>query len=119
MFIFNFMQFPKQILGRMQWSLGGGGGAKFANLVIYFTFHAIYNTQSTKLFMGGITKNCVCVGGILPTYRLDVCFWAIFEPTPTWPNLNFGQRFMCMDGGGGQIMTRYDFLGARWVILDE
>ena len=48
-------------------------------------------------------------------YGLDEWFWAIFELTPTCPNFTFGQLCMWI----GQIMTRYDFLLARRVILSN
>ena len=38
-------------------------------------------------------------------------FWAMFEPTPTWPNFTLGSTFHM------QIITKYDFLWARWMIL--
>ena len=39
----------------------------------------------------------------MTSYGLDEWFWAMFEPTWTWPNLTFGQLFMWI----GPIMTRY------------
>ena len=51
----------------------------------------------------------------MTSYVLDAWFWAMFEPTPTWPNfilVNFVWEL-------GQIMARYDFLGPRRVILSN
>ena len=49
----------------------------------------------------------------MTSYGLDEWFWAMFEPTWTWPNFTL-VIFACKLG---QIMTRYDFIWARWVIL--
>ena len=38
-----------------------------------------------------------------PIYRLDGWFWAMFEPTPTWPNFDFGQLFMWIGANNDQI----------------
>ena len=59
-------------------------------------------------------------------------FWAMFEPTETFPNFTFGQLFMRIGANNnlisllvnfscelGQIMTRYDFLWVRRVILSN
>ena len=66
----------------------------------------------------------------MASYGLDEWFWAMFEPTWTWPNFTFGQKmsqlFMWIDLISllvnfscelGQIMTGYDFLWTRRVIL--
>ena len=65
----------------------------------------------------------------MTSYGLDEWFWAMFEPTWTWPNFTFGQLFMWIGANNDQIwlwtvwtvriMTRYDFLWARWVILSN
>ena len=41
----------------------------------------------------------------LPTrlYGLDEWFWAMFEPTWTWPNFTFGQLFMWFGSNNDQI----------------
>ena len=58
----------------------------------------------------------------MTSYGLDERFWAMFEPTWTWPNFTFSQLFMWigannyqiwlpmayMSGELGEIMTRYD-----------
>ena len=49
----------------------------------------------------------------MTAYGLNEWFWAMSEPTPTWPNLNFG-KYSCKFE---QMMIRYDFLCAKWVIL--
>ena len=35
---------------------------------------------------------------------LDEWFWAMFEPTWTWPNFTFGQLFMWIGANDGQII---------------
>ena len=63
---------------------------------------------------GNFLKNCLITMTRLTFWRLDEwLLWAMFEPTPTWPDFTFDQLFIWI----GQIMTRYDFLEARWVIL--
>ena len=47
----------------------------------------------------------------MTSYRLNKRFGAMFEPAPTLPDFTFGQLFEL-----GKIMTRYDFLDARFVI---
>ena len=32
----------------------------------------------------------------MTSYWLNKRFWAMFEPTPTWPNFAFGQLFTCI-----------------------
>ena len=51
----------------------------------------------------------------MTSFGLDEWFWAMFEPTWTWPNFTFGQLSCEL----GPIMTRYDFIWARWVILSN
>ena len=51
----------------------------------------------------------------LPIGYIHEWLWAMFKLTWTWPNFTFGQLLMWI----GQIMTRYDFLWARWVILHD
>ena len=88
------------------------------------------------------------------SYGLNEWFWAMFEPTWTWPNFSFGQLFIWIGANNdqiwlpvdqtndseqcsnrleldlisllvyfscelGPIMTRYDFLWAKWVILSN
>ena len=33
----------------------------------------------------------------MTSYGLDQWFWAMFEPTWTWPNFTFGQHFMLIE----------------------
>ena len=51
----------------------------------------------------------------MTSYGIDEWFWAMSEQTWTWHNFTFGELYMWI----GQIMTRYDFLWARWVILSN
>ena len=37
------------------------------------------------------------------SYGLDEWFWAMFEPTWTWPNFTFGQVFMWIGANNDQI----------------
>ena len=37
------------------------------------------------------------------SYGLDEWFWAMFEPTWTWPNFTFGQLFMWIGANNDQI----------------
>ena len=57
----------------------------------------------------------------MTSYVLEEWFWAMFEPTWTWPNEIFGHLFMWANwpdmGLDGWIMTRYDFLWPD--MLDE
>ena len=39
----------------------------------------------------------------MTSYGLDEWFWAMFEPTWTWPNFTFGQLFMWIGTNNGQI----------------
>ena len=39
----------------------------------------------------------------LSSYRLNEWFWAMFEPTPTWPNFDFDQLFMWIGPNNDQI----------------
>ena len=54
----------------------------------------------------------------MTSYGLDEWFWAMFEPTWTWKVdlISLLVNFSCELG---QIMSRYDFLWARWVILSN
>ena len=45
----------------------------------------------------------------------DEWFWAMFKPTSIWHNFTCGKLLIWI----GQIMTRYDYLWARWVILSN
>ena len=110
-----------------------------------------------KLYLISLLVNFSCELGQIMTrydYGLDEWFWAMFEPTWTWPNFTFGQLFMWIRANNdqiglhmgqmnyseqcssrleldlilhlvncscelGQIMTRYDFLWAGWVILSN
>ena len=48
---------------------------------------------------GGLNQG----GQNLPTLGLDEWFWAMFEPTWTWPNFTFGQLFMWIGENNDQI----------------
>ena len=39
----------------------------------------------------------------MTSYGLDEWFWAMFEPTWTWPNFTFGQLFMWIGANNDQI----------------
>ena len=39
----------------------------------------------------------------MTSYGLYEWFWAMFEPTWTWPNLTFGQLFMLLGANNDQI----------------
>ena len=39
----------------------------------------------------------------MTSYGLDEWFWVMFEPTPTLPNLDFGQLFMWIGANDDQI----------------
>ena len=47
--------------------------------------------------------------------RLNKQFWAMFEPTLTWPDLSFGQLLTELK----HIMTTYDFLWDKQAILSN
>ena len=47
------------------------------------------------------------------SYRLEEWFWATFEPTPTWPNLDFGQLFIWPD------MTSWRSDEWLWAIVNQ
>ena len=38
----------------------------------------------------------------MTSYGLDEWFWAMFEPTWTWPNFTFGQLCMWIGANNGQ-----------------
>ena len=40
----------------------------------------------------------------MTSYGLDDWFWAMFEPTPTWPNSTFGQLFLWIGANNDQIL---------------
>ena len=48
----------------------------------------------------------------MTSYRLNTWFWAMFEPTLTWPNFSVGQLLREL----AHIMTTYDFLSAKQTI---
>ena len=39
----------------------------------------------------------------MTSYGLDEWFWAMFEPTPTWPNFDFGQLCLWIGQIGGSL----------------
>ena len=39
----------------------------------------------------------------MTSYGLNECFWAMFEPTWTWPNFTCGQLFMWIGANNDQI----------------
>ena len=39
----------------------------------------------------------------MTSYGLDEWFWAMFEPTWTWPNFTFGKLFMWIGANNDQI----------------
>ena len=39
----------------------------------------------------------------MTSYGLDEWFWAMFEPTWTWPNFTFGPLFMWIGANNDQI----------------
>ena len=43
------------------------------------------------------------IGANITSQRLNEWFWAMFEPTPTWPDFTFGQ--LCLIGA---IKGKYD-----------
>ena len=54
------------------------------------------------------------LGQIMTRYDLlglDTWFWAMFKSTPTWPNLTFGQLYMCIGANNDKMI----YLKAWWV----
>ena len=67
----------------------------------------LLNFTSGKLFMW-IRAN-------ITSQRLNEWFWAMFEPTPTWPDFTFGQLFIWIGTNNDQILLPR----VRWVILSN
>ena len=51
-------------------------------------------------------------------YGLDEWFWAMFEPTPTLPNFDFGQLCMWIGANNDQNMTFKRLEEWFWVMFE-
>ena len=49
-------------------------------------------------------KLSMWIGANITSQRLNEWFWAMFEPTPTWPDFTFGQLFICIGTNNDQIL---------------
>ena len=55
----------------------------------------------------------------MTSYGLDEWFWAMFEPTWTWPNFTFGQLFMWNEANDDQIIkTSYGLYEQFWAMFE-
>ena len=54
----------------------------------------------------------------MTSYGQDEWFWAMFEPTWTWPNFTFGQLFLWIGANNDQIMTSYGQDEWFWAMLE-
>ena len=44
-------------------------------------------------------------------YGPDEWLWAMFEPTPTWPNFDFGQLFIWI---GTKLVDLFERTNTKW-----
>ena len=65
--------------------------------------------QIMTLLKFSFGKLFMCFGPDMASYGLlvDEWFWAMFEPTPTWPNFDFVQLFMWIEANNDQIRLSY------------
>ena len=59
----------------------------------------------------------------MTSYLLDEWFWAMFEPTWSWPNFTFGQLFMWIGTNNDQIWLHMGYMSdseqcSNWHELD-
>ena len=54
----------------------------------------------------------------MTSYGLDEWFWAMFEPTWTWPNFTFGQLFMWIGANNDQIWHPYGLDEWFWAMFE-